>query len=84
MAATSGQPLTGIDDKTHYRADGALAVDNTASEFCTPVDAGEGGFYRQPTSVPISAVLDGTSNTIAFIEDAGRVSPEWPTAPIRC
>ncbi len=69
-------PKTGLDDKTNYRADGALAVDNTAKEFCQPVDTGEGGFFASSTSVPISAILDGTSNTICFIEDAGRVNKQ--------
>ena len=29
------------------------------------MDGGEGGFFASPTSVPISAIIDGTSNTIA-------------------
>ncbi len=33
-----------------------------------------------PTSVPISAIADGTSNTIAVIEDAGRMAPSQNTA----
>ena len=68
-------PKIGVDDKTHYRADGALGVDHTAKMFCAPVDGGEGGFFKSATSVPISAISDGTSNTICFIEDAGRVNP---------
>ena len=39
------------------------------------------------TSVPMSAISDGTSNTIAVIEDAGRVSPQSFTngqAPYYC
>ncbi len=35
---------------------------------------------RAPTSVPISAIADGTSNTIAVIEDAGRMAPSTVTA----
>ncbi len=68
-------PKIGVDDKTHYRADGALGVDHTAKMFCAPVNGGEGGFFKSATSVPISAISDGTSNTICFIEDAGRVNP---------
>ena len=72
-------PKTGLDDKTNYRLDGALSVDNTARQYCPPVDGGEGGFFASATSVPISAVSDGTSNTICFIEDAGRISPGLTT-----
>ncbi len=74
-STAAGAKAIGYDDKTNYRADGALAVDNTAKQFATAADGGEDGFYESSTSVPISAVLDGTTNTIAFIEDAGRVNP---------
>ena len=38
--------------------------------------SGAGAVYGTiPTSVPISAISDGTSNTIAVIEDAGRIAP---------
>ena len=33
------------------------------------------------TGIAISAVIDGASNTIAVIEDAGRISPASPGAP---
>lgn len=36
-----------------------------------------------PTSVPISAIADGTSNTIAVIEDAGRMAPSTVTAVVQ-
>ena len=34
------------------------------------------GFLLRGSSVPISAVFDGTSNTIAVIEDSGRICPK--------
>ena len=71
---TAGAGKIGWDDKTNYRADGALAVDNKSHEFDAG-GAGEGGFFANATSVPISAIIDGTSNTICFIEDAGRTNP---------
>jgi prepilin-type N-terminal cleavage/methylation domain-containing protein/prepilin-type processing-associated H-X9-DG protein len=69
-----GGPV-GCRDSAHYRADGALTV----SDGAAPTDrtTGAGGVAGQvPTSVPISAIVDGTANTIAVIEDAGRISPD--------
>ncbi|MEN6407257.1 MAG: DUF1559 domain-containing protein [Thermoguttaceae bacterium] len=70
----SANTKTGVDDKTNYRADGALTVDTSGTKIAA-IGSNEGGFYVTKYSVPISAVSDGTSNTIAVIEDAGRVSP---------
>jgi prepilin-type N-terminal cleavage/methylation domain-containing protein/prepilin-type processing-associated H-X9-DG protein len=68
-----GAPV-GCRDSAHYRADGALTVtDGTAGNQSSGAGAVPGNV---PTSVPISAILDGTSNTIAVIEDAGRISPD--------
>jgi prepilin-type N-terminal cleavage/methylation domain-containing protein/prepilin-type processing-associated H-X9-DG protein len=66
----------GADDKTNYRADGALTVEIAgAPQTPATMASNQSGFFDTIFSVPISAVLDGTSNTIAVIEDAGRTSP---------
>jgi prepilin-type processing-associated H-X9-DG protein len=44
-----------------------------------PVDGTVDG--ASPMGVAVSAVLDGTSNTLAVIEDAGRMSPALVGAP---
>jgi prepilin-type N-terminal cleavage/methylation domain-containing protein/prepilin-type processing-associated H-X9-DG protein len=68
---------SGCRDSAHYRADGALAAsDGMAGDRASGNGALPG---RMPTSVPISAILDGTSSTIAVIEDAGRISPDAAT-----
>jgi prepilin-type N-terminal cleavage/methylation domain-containing protein/prepilin-type processing-associated H-X9-DG protein len=70
---TDIDPTTGIRNNTTKvggkwcRVDGALTVEDGAT--------GAGLDGTDSTSVPISAIADGTSNTIAMIEDAGRVSP---------
>jgi len=65
---------TGCRDSANYRADGALTVaDGTAGNRQSGAGAAPG---KVPTSVPISAIIDGTSNTIGVIEDAGRISPD--------
>ncbi len=51
------------------RAEGALTVDFTGIDPTTGVDS------KISTGVAIGAVSDGTSNTIAVIEDAGRLAP---------
>jgi prepilin-type N-terminal cleavage/methylation domain-containing protein/prepilin-type processing-associated H-X9-DG protein len=59
------------------RAQGALSVD-TSSLPSTVTTASAGGISADSTvltSVPVSAISDGASNTIAVIEDAGRCSP---------
>jgi len=72
--SVAGGAAVGCRDSAHYRADGALTVaDGTAATSRTSGAGGVPGTV--PTSVPISAILDGTSNTIACIEDAGRISP---------
>jgi prepilin-type N-terminal cleavage/methylation domain-containing protein/prepilin-type processing-associated H-X9-DG protein len=64
---------TGCRDSHAYRADGALTVaDGVAGSTGSLAKFVPGTI---PTSVPISAIYDGTSNTIACIEDAGRISP---------
>lgn len=55
------------------RAEGALTVDFSK---VAPTAAGKAsGDSNLKTGVALSAVADGTSNTFAVIEDAGRVSP---------
>jgi prepilin-type N-terminal cleavage/methylation domain-containing protein/prepilin-type processing-associated H-X9-DG protein len=68
----STAPL-GTRDSAHYRASGAMDVsDGTAGNR----KSGAGSVYGTvPSSVPISAIVDGTASTIAVIEDAGRISP---------
>jgi prepilin-type N-terminal cleavage/methylation domain-containing protein/prepilin-type processing-associated H-X9-DG protein len=68
----SCQSLVGVRDN-RYRADGALTVSD-GSHTTTSKTTGfvEGS---KITSVPMSAISDGTSNTIALIEDAGRTCP---------
>jgi prepilin-type N-terminal cleavage/methylation domain-containing protein/prepilin-type processing-associated H-X9-DG protein len=74
---TASTSPSGYRDKLYYRADGALTVvDGQGSDShgttSTPGTA--------PISVPISAITDGTSNTIACIEDAGRIAPSAAAA----
>jgi prepilin-type N-terminal cleavage/methylation domain-containing protein/prepilin-type processing-associated H-X9-DG protein len=65
--------LPGFRDKSHQRAEGALTVSDGSA---TTAGDGAGNIPGTiPTSVPIAAIYDGTSNTIAVIEDAGRISP---------
>jgi len=62
-------------DAAHYRAEGALTVadgSHSSTDKDTVANFVDG---TASTSVPISAVSDGTSNTIAVIEDAGRICP---------
>jgi prepilin-type N-terminal cleavage/methylation domain-containing protein/prepilin-type processing-associated H-X9-DG protein len=72
---TDIDPVTGgRSSAPAIRADGALTVvdgKNAAGNKTDPTLYTPG---LVPTSVPISAIKDGTSFTIAIIEDAGRVS----------
>ncbi|MEI8374659.1 MAG: DUF1559 domain-containing protein [Planctomycetota bacterium] len=71
---TPNTVLAGNRDAAHSRADGALTViDGKIGSAAS--DAGP-----SCVSVPISAILDGTSNTIAVIEDAGRIAPSAAAA----
>ena len=89
---------TGIRQKTVARMEGALTVvvsTDTNTGESTPNSGGQSNGITSDytdrlvvTSVPISAIADGTSNTIAVIEDAGRVSitatgAGIPTTPCR-
>lgn len=68
------QPLTGVRD-ARTRMDGAMTVTdgrNLGTDKVTATNFLDG---KTPTSVPMGAISDGLSNTIAVIEDAGRVCP---------
>ena len=67
----------GVRD-VHYHADGALTVSDGSHSTSRKTS----GFVEgmKITSVPMSAVSDGTSNTIAVIEDSGRICPRSTVA----
>jgi prepilin-type N-terminal cleavage/methylation domain-containing protein/prepilin-type processing-associated H-X9-DG protein len=72
---SKGGAAPGNRDAMNYRADGALSVvdgSHKTTSKTTPSDFVDGA---KITGVPMSAVSDGTSNTIAVIEDAGRICP---------
>jgi prepilin-type N-terminal cleavage/methylation domain-containing protein/prepilin-type processing-associated H-X9-DG protein len=69
---TASATQSGNRDKSFYRADGALTVIDGAGSDSHGTTSTPG---TAPVSVPISAITDGTSNTIACIEDAGRIAP---------
>jgi prepilin-type N-terminal cleavage/methylation domain-containing protein/prepilin-type processing-associated H-X9-DG protein len=62
-------------DAAHYRAEGALTVADGSHSATDKDDAGKFADGTRASGVPISAINDGTSNTIAVIEDAGRICP---------
>lgn len=70
---TKGGAAAGNRDSKNYRAEGALSVADGVAGGKTDGSGAVTGTV--PTSVPISAIADGTSMTIAVIEDAGRISP---------
>ena len=61
----------GWRDETNYKAGGALGIDYTKTKAA---ETFTGVVSTMATCYPISAVMDGASNTIAVIEDAGRAS----------
>ncbi|MEN6452299.1 MAG: DUF1559 domain-containing protein [Thermoguttaceae bacterium] len=69
---TPGSPTYGARNKA-MRAQGALTVDTTGLMMRSD-NSGATADTDTTTGVRISAVSDGTSNTLAMIEDAGRVS----------
>jgi len=79
---TKGGAAAGNRDSVNYRAEGALSVSGGSTNAAdsayktTPSDFVIG---TQITSVPVSAISDGTSNTLAVIEDAGRICPNGAT-----
>jgi len=71
----SGGKPAGVRDATNYRTSGALATTD-GRNLGTDKDTAA-NFIDGPSafSGPMSMISDGTSNTIAIIEDAGRVCP---------
>ena len=72
---TDIDPATGTRNRSTC-ADGALAIADGSNN---PIDGTVDG--TSATSVRLSAVSDGASNTFAAIEDAGRISPASVGAP---
>jgi prepilin-type N-terminal cleavage/methylation domain-containing protein/prepilin-type processing-associated H-X9-DG protein len=81
---TDIDPVTGVRNNTTKvggkwcRMDGALTVEDGNATGGTVTVAVDG---TSTTCVGIAAVLDGTSNTLAVIEDAGRCSPAAKGVP---
>ena len=71
--ATTGANA-GVRDRS-TRMDGALTVTGGLDTTGSSTDPTGYTDSSNNCSVPISAVADGTANTIAVIEDAGRVAP---------
>ena len=74
-AWTDIDPVTGIRNRA-VRAEGALV---TLDGSNNPSDGTVDG--TSPTGIPLRTVVDGTSNTFAVIEDAGRISPASSDTP---
>ena len=76
---TKGGAAAGNRDALHYRAEGALTVlDGANNGSGSGADNAVASNYvdgDKLTSVPLSAISDGTSNTLAIVEDAGRLCP---------
>jgi prepilin-type N-terminal cleavage/methylation domain-containing protein/prepilin-type processing-associated H-X9-DG protein len=74
---TDIDPSTGIRNRA-TRSQGALSVDTTRG-WVTQTSVGPASnadVFATDTSVQVSAITDGTSYTIAVIEDAGRIAPD--------
>jgi prepilin-type N-terminal cleavage/methylation domain-containing protein/prepilin-type processing-associated H-X9-DG protein len=73
---TDIDPSTGIRNR-QVRSQGALTVDTTRGwvMYTSTGPKSNADIFATDTSVPVSAIADGTSYTIAVIEDAGRISP---------
>jgi prepilin-type processing-associated H-X9-DG protein len=82
---TDIDPTTGIRNKgllssgKPCRAEGALTVTDGANYGGDNTDPANFVAGTRITSVPLSQIKDGTSNTIAIIEDAGRCGPGMGT-----
>jgi len=72
---TRGGAAAGNRDARNYRMEGALSVADGSHTTTSKTNAADFVDGAMLTSVPISSVSDGTSNTIAVIEDAGRICP---------
>jgi prepilin-type N-terminal cleavage/methylation domain-containing protein/prepilin-type processing-associated H-X9-DG protein len=69
----------GNRDAKNYRAEGALTVSDGSHKTTSKTTAADFVDGAQFTSVGMGAISDGTSNTIAVIEDAGRICPRSDT-----
>jgi prepilin-type N-terminal cleavage/methylation domain-containing protein/prepilin-type processing-associated H-X9-DG protein len=72
---TKGGAAAGNRDSKNYRMEGALSVidgSHKTTSKTTPADFVDGA---KITGVSMASISDGTSNTIAVIEDAGRICP---------
>ena len=74
-AWTDIDPVTGIRNRA-TRAEGALTTQDGSNNSVNGTVDG-----ASPMGVGLSAVVDGASNTLAVIEDAGRLSPASVGAP---
>jgi prepilin-type N-terminal cleavage/methylation domain-containing protein/prepilin-type processing-associated H-X9-DG protein len=74
---TDIDPTTGVRNR-QVRSQGALTVDTTRGwvMYTATGPKSNADIFATDTSVPVSAITDGTSYTIAVIEDAGRISPQ--------
>ena len=68
----------GVRNRT-TRMEGALTVVGGTDTSGSSTDPSGYVDSTIPTSVPVSAIADGTSNTICVIEDAGRMAPSTNT-----
>lgn len=72
---SNGGSKAGNRDAANYRMEGALSVVDGAHSSGDKTDATTFTVGTSKLGIPISAITDGSSNTIAVIEDAGRVCP---------
>jgi prepilin-type N-terminal cleavage/methylation domain-containing protein len=71
---TDINPTTGVRDPAGSRSEGALAVTGGTNSASNKTTAADFLISKNPTSCAIKNISDGTSYTIAVIEDAGRVA----------
>jgi len=73
----------GSRDSLNYRTDGALVFTDGARYSSGKATGPSGDFLigRTLEGVPMTSIIDGLSQTIAVIEDAGRVCPRSTVRP---
>ena len=79
---TDINPTTGVRDPSGSRAEGALGVTGGTNTASNKTTAAQFLISKVPTACEIKNISDGTSYTIAVIEDAGRVSLSANSATI--
>jgi prepilin-type N-terminal cleavage/methylation domain-containing protein/prepilin-type processing-associated H-X9-DG protein len=72
---TKGGAAAGNRDSKNYRMDGALTVVDGSHKTTSKTTPGDFVDGPKMMGVTMSAITDGTSNTIGVIEDAGRLCP---------